>query len=129
MLLEKLKDKAAVVTKACLEALAQMQRYCFTLADVAEDVAVALVHQNPKVKEHSLTWLTGCIDRETKAGLVKLGKADPGLKVLVNAAKCCEDASPAIRDLAQNFMAAAALKVRGRLLQAHPWCACPALCC
>ena len=50
MLLEKFKDKAAVVTRAAADALGNMHRYCFALADVAEDIAVALAHQNPKAR-------------------------------------------------------------------------------
>ena len=50
MLLEKFKDKAAMVTRAAAEALTMMHRYCFTLGDVAEDIAAALAHQNPKVR-------------------------------------------------------------------------------
>lgn len=38
-----------MVTRAAGEALTSMHRYCFTLGDVAEDIAAALAHQNPKV--------------------------------------------------------------------------------
>ena len=50
VLLEKFKDKAAVVTRAAGDALGLMHRYCFTLGDVAEEAAAALGHQNPKVR-------------------------------------------------------------------------------
>jgi hypothetical protein len=53
VLLEKFKDKAAVVTRAAAEALGLMHRHCFGLADVAEDVAAALGHQNPKVRRRA----------------------------------------------------------------------------
>jgi cytoskeleton-associated protein 5 len=101
-----------VVTRAAAEALGLMHRYCFALGDVAEDVAAALGHQNPKVKESALLWLADCVPRETKAGVAKL---QPG--VLPAAAKCTDEGSPSIREAAFAFLAAAALKVRCR---AHP---------
>jgi hypothetical protein len=104
--LEKLKDKAAVVTKASMEALGQMHRYCFTLADVAEDAVAGLTHQNPKVKESCLNWMTECLARETKASVAKLMPA-----VIPAAAKCLEEGAPTIREAALNCLVQAALKV------------------
>lgn len=52
VLLEKFKDKAAVVTRSAGEALDALSRHCFVLADVAEDVAAALAHQNPKARRY-----------------------------------------------------------------------------
>jgi cytoskeleton-associated protein 5 len=106
VLLEKFKDKASVVNKAATEALEAMARYCFTLADVAEDVAAALVHQNPKVKEGTLSWLTTCITRETKQGVTKLMPV-----VVPAAAKRTDEGAPSIREAAFGFLVQAALKV------------------
>ena len=58
VLLEKFKDKAAVVNKAAAEALGAMAKYSFSLADVAEDASAALAHQNPKV---GATKATPCL--------------------------------------------------------------------
>lgn len=110
VLLEKFKDKAAVVNKAATEALQSMARYCFALADVAEDIAAALAHQNPKVKESTLTWLTACVTRETKQAVSKLMPV-----VMPAAAKCTDDGSPAIREAAFGFLVQATLKV-GQLM-------------
>lgn len=106
MLLEKFKDKASVVNKAANEALLAMARYCFTLADVAEDIAAALVHQHPKVKECTLVWLTECITRETKQGVTKLMPV-----VVPAAAKRTDDGAPPIREAAFAFLVQSALKV------------------
>jgi hypothetical protein len=61
------------------------------------------------VKESTLVWLAECVPRETKAGVAKL---QPG--VLPAAAKCADDGSPAIREAAFAFLAAAAIKARTR---------------
>lgn len=107
VLLEKFKDKASVVNKAAMEALLAMARYCFALADIAEDIAAALAHQNPKVKEGTLSWLTTCIVRETKQAVSKLMPV-----VVPAAAKCTNEGAPSIRDAAFGFLVQAALKVR-----------------
>ena len=95
-----------MVTKAAMEALGQMHRYCFALGDVAEDVVAGLTHQNPKVKESCLNWMADCLTRETKASVIKLMPA-----VIPAAAKCLEEGAPAIREAAQNCLVQAALKV------------------
>lgn len=107
VLLEKFKDKAAVVTRAAAEALDMMHLYSFALPDVAEDVTAALAHQNPKVKESTGTWLASCTKRETKANVLKLLPA-----VVPAAVKCTDEGAPAIREAAFSFLVQAALKVR-----------------
>lgn len=106
VLLEKFKDKAAVVTRAAAEALDRMSLYSFTLPDVAEDVTAALTHQNPKVKESTAVWLANCTKRETKANVLKLLS-----EVVPAAAKCTDEGAPAIREAALGFLVQAALKV------------------
>lgn len=106
VLLEKFKDKAAVVNRAATEALQSMARYSFGLSDVAEDIAAALAHQNPKVKESTLAWLTGCVARETKQGVSKLMPL-----VVPAAAKCTDEGAPTIREAAFGFLVQATLKV------------------
>ncbi|KAF6262791.1 armadillo-type protein [Scenedesmus sp. NREL 46B-D3] len=105
VVLEKFKDKAAVVGKAAAEALDAMARYSFSLVDVAEDVAAALGHQHPKVKENTLIWLAGCVTRETKAAAVKLVAG-----VVPAAAKCTDEGAPSIREAAFSFLVQLALK-------------------
>lgn len=46
--LERFKEKNIVMSKAAEESLRTLAKYCFTLADVADDVAAALDHKNPK---------------------------------------------------------------------------------
>ncbi|WIA20537.1 hypothetical protein OEZ85_004931 [Tetradesmus obliquus] len=106
VILEKFKDKAAVVGKAAAEALDAMSRYSISLVDVAEDIAVALAHQNPKVKESSLIWLAGCVPRDlTKAAAGKLVAG-----VVPAAVKCTDEGAPSIREAALNFLVQLALK-------------------
>ncbi len=47
-ILERFKEKNIVMSKAAEESLRTLAKYCFTLADVTEDVAAALDHKNPK---------------------------------------------------------------------------------
>lgn len=111
VLLEKFKDKSAVVTRAAAEALDMMSLYSFTLPDVSEDVAAALVHQNPKLKESTGIWLANCTKRETKANVLKL---IPG--VVPAAVKCTDEGAPSIRDAAFSFLVQAAFKVGGGMI-------------
>jgi cytoskeleton-associated protein 5 len=105
LLLDKLKDKSAAVSGAAGEALAAFHlRGCFSLPDVGEECAAALTHANPKVREGALAWLAACMAREPKGAVSKLGAAG----VLAAAGKCADDGSPAIREAALGFLAAAA---------------------
>jgi hypothetical protein len=74
---------------------------------VNDALAARLPRPHTQVKEGTLAWLTGCVVRETKAGVVKLVPA-----VIPAAAKCAEDGSPAIREAALAFLVQAALRVR-----------------
>jgi hypothetical protein len=107
VLVSKAKEKAAVA-KAASDALDAMARYSFGLPDVAEDIVAGLSHQHPKVKEGTIAWLTGCMARETKGGVLKLLPA-----VIPAAAKCTEDGAPTIRDAATGLLVHMALRVRG----------------
>lgn len=71
--------------------------------------AAAISHANPKVKEDSLAWLAGEVSAEAKPALSKLAPI-----LLPPAAKCAEEASPALREAAVSFLVAFAHKVRGR---------------
>jgi hypothetical protein len=106
VLVSKAKEKAAVA-KAALDALDAMARHSFGLPDVADDIVAGLGHQHPKVKEGTIAWLTGCMPRETKAGVLKLLPA-----VVPAAAKCTEDGAPAIREAATALLVQMALRVR-----------------
>jgi hypothetical protein len=71
-----------------------------------QDVAAALAHQNPKVKESTLIWLAGCVPRETKAAASKLVAS-----IVPAAVKCTDEGAPSIREAAFNFLVQLALKV------------------
>jgi hypothetical protein len=47
-ILERFKEKNIVMSKAAEESLRMLALHCFTLLDVAEEVAAALDHKNPK---------------------------------------------------------------------------------
>lgn len=47
-MLERFKEKNIVMSKAAEDGLRTLAAHCFTLADVAEEVAAALAHKNPK---------------------------------------------------------------------------------
>lgn len=105
MLLEKFKEKNMSVCRACMESLTILQKYCFTLLEVQEDVSEALKHQNPKVKQCTLEWMKICIDGVNKQASAKL------VPVFVGAiASCSDDATPLTRERALAVMVAFCLK-------------------
>ncbi len=50
LILEKYKDPKTSIFTAVTESLTQIQKYCPTLSDLAEDLSAALGHKNPKIK-------------------------------------------------------------------------------
>ena len=50
LILEKYKDPKTSISTAVTESLTQIQKYCLTLSDLAEDLSAALSHKNPKIK-------------------------------------------------------------------------------
>lgn len=47
-ILERFKEKNSLMSRAADEALRAMAAHCYALADVADDLAAALAHKNPK---------------------------------------------------------------------------------
>lgn len=106
VLLDKLKEKNAGVTAACRDALDAMHRYCFALADVAEDVVVALEHKNPKVRVDTLQLLVGMVQREGRDAVGRV-LATLGPPLVKNAM----EASPDLRDAAMLALTACAARM------------------
>ena len=106
VLLDKLKEKNAGVTSACRDALDVMHRYCFSLADVAEDVVGALEHKNPKVRLDTLQLLVGMVRREAREAVGRL-LATLGPPLVKNAM----EASPDLRDAAMLALTACAVRM------------------
>lgn len=105
MLMEKFKEKNMSVCRACMEALTNLQSYCFTLLEVQDDVLEALKHQNPKVKQCTLEWMKICLDKANKQMASKL------LPVYIVAiASCSDDATPLTRERALQVLMAFCLK-------------------
>lgn len=71
-LLERFKEKNIVMSKASEESLRTLAQYCFTLADVAEDVTAALDHKNPKVKRETAKFVYDVLQQTPKAVVMKL---------------------------------------------------------
>lgn len=105
MLLEKFKEKNMSVCRACMEALGNLNSYCFTLLDVQDDVHQALNHQNPKVKQCTLEWMKTCIDSATKQAAAKLV---PVYNAAI--ANCSDDATPLTRERALAVLVSFCLK-------------------
>lgn len=70
----------------------------------------ALGHTNPKVKEDLLNWLKEEITSSPRANKAILPKLAPA--ILPQAAKCAEDAVPAVREAAIGFLSGFAARVR-----------------
>lgn len=115
VLIEKFKDKSSAVNKAAYEALSVMQKYCFGLLDVMEDVTAGLSHQNPKVREEVMRWMVDSLANENKQNITKLAAA-----VLPPAVKCAEDAVPSLRETSLNFLVTFAVKAASfKVLEKH----------
>lgn len=107
--LDKSKDKNAAVRARALEAVTAMHSYCTKLADVVEQVSVALGSPSPQVKQGTLTWLGEAVEMESAPEVKPLHKP-----ILPLCAALCSDAVPAVRDGAVSAIAAFA-RVAGKL--------------
>ena len=61
LILEKYKDPKTSISTAVTESLTQIQKYCLTLSDLAEDLCTALSHKNPKIKVDTAKLLQVCL--------------------------------------------------------------------
>ncbi|XP_078437424.1 ARM repeat superfamily protein [Wolffia australiana] len=106
-LLEKLKEKKQVLSEALTQTLQAMHKAgCFTLADVIEDIKVAVKNKVPLVRSLSLNWVTFCIESSNKAGVLKFYK-----EYVPICMECLNDGAPEVRDAAFAALAAIAAVV------------------
>ncbi len=75
-------------------------RYCFTMADIQDDLVSALEHKNPKVKVETLKLIEGFVGSASKPNAAKVHSS-----VLPAAAKSASEAAPDIREAALAVLA------------------------
>lgn len=93
------------VAKLSLKLAYRICRYCFTLADVQDDLVTALEHKNPKVKVETLKLIEGFVGAASKTNAAKVHAS-----VLPAAAKSANEAAPDIREAALAVLVAFGLK-------------------
>ncbi|KAM7500819.1 hypothetical protein LguiA_025233 [Lonicera macranthoides] len=113
VLLEKLKEKKPTMTEALSQTLQAMHKSgCLNLADIVEDVKVAVKNKVPLVRSLTLNWVTFCIDTSNKAVVLKLHK-----EYVPICMECLNDGTPEVRDAAFSALAAVAKLVGMRPLE------------
>ncbi|KAI5657025.1 hypothetical protein M9H77_25818 [Catharanthus roseus] len=113
VLLEKLKEKKPTCVDALTQTLHAMHKSgCFTLADVVEDVKVAVKNKVPLVRSLTLNWITFCIDTSNKAVILKVHK-----EYVPICMEALNDGTPEVRDAAFSALAAIAKSVGMRPLE------------
>ncbi|WOL15918.1 protein MOR1-like isoform X1 [Canna indica] len=113
VLLEKLKEKKPVLTEALTQTLQAMHKSgCLTLADVIEDVKVAVKNKVPLVRSLTLNWLTFFIETNNKATILKMHKDYVPIFL-----ESLNDGTPEVRDAAFAALAAIAKMVGMRPLE------------
>lgn len=104
ILLEKLKEKKAVMSDALTQTLQSMHKSgCVSLADVIEDVKLASKNKVPTVRSLTLNWVTFCIESSNKATVLKIHKDYVPICM-----ECLNDGTPEVRDAAFSSLAAIA---------------------
>ncbi|CAN6462652.1 unnamed protein product [Victoria cruziana] len=107
VLLEKLKEKKPVLTEALTQTLQAMHKSgCLTLADVLEDVKVAVKNKVPLVRSLSLNWVTFCIETSNRQTVLKVQK-----DYVLICMECLNDGTPEVRDASFAALAAIAKSV------------------
>ncbi|PRW20522.1 microtubule associated isoform A [Chlorella sorokiniana] len=104
-LLERFKEKNIVMSKSSEESLRTLAQHCVTLADVAEDVAAALDHKNPKVKRETAKLVRDVLEQTPKAVVTKLRDS-----ILPACAKLAEAGDSEVREAAQAALVAFAVR-------------------
>ncbi|KAJ8510590.1 hypothetical protein OPV22_001024 [Ensete ventricosum] len=113
VLLEKLKEKKPVLMEALSQTLQAMHKSgCLTLADVIEDVKVAIKNKVPLVRSLTLIWVTFCLETNNKATILKLHKDYVPIFL-----ESLNDGTPEVRDAAFAALAAIAKMVGMRPLE------------
>ena len=108
VLLERLKEKNIVMSKAADEALHSLSKYCYSVADVAEDLATAMAHKNPKARLETLKLLKGMLQDSPKPVVVRVKDV-----LLAPAATLAMEADSCIREAAQAVLVMFAVKAGG----------------
>lgn len=104
ILLEKLKEKKAVMSDALTQTLQALHKAgCISLADAIEDVKLASKNKVPTVRSLTLNWVTFCIESSNKAIVLKLHKDYVPIFM-----ECLNDGTPEVRDAAFSSLAAIA---------------------
>ncbi|XP_022036003.1 protein MOR1 [Helianthus annuus] len=112
-LLEKLKEKKPTMTEALSNTLQAIHKAgCVTLADIVEDVKVAVKNKVPLVRSLTLNWVTHCIETSNKAVILKVHKDYVPICM-----ECLNDGTPDVRDAAFSVLAAIAKSVGMRPLE------------
>ncbi|KAI7736261.1 hypothetical protein M8C21_022711, partial [Ambrosia artemisiifolia] len=110
---EKLKEKKPTMTEALTNTLQAIHKAgCVTLADIVEDVKVAVKNKVPLVRSLTLNWITHCIETSNKAVVLKVHKDYVPICM-----ECLNDGTPEVRDAAFSVLAAIAKSVGMRPLE------------
>ncbi|XP_047310498.1 protein MOR1 [Impatiens glandulifera] len=113
VLLEKLKEKKPTFAEALIQTLQAMHKSgCLNLADIVEDVKVAVKNKVPLVRSLTLNWVTFCIETSNKAVVLKLHKEYVSICM-----ESLNDGTPEVRDAAFSALAAVAKLVGMRPLE------------
>lgn len=113
VLLEKLKEKKPTMTEALNNTLQAIHKAgCVTLADIVEEVKVAVKNKVPLVRSLTLNWVTHCIETSNKAIILKVHKDYVPICM-----ECLNDGTPEVRDAAFSVLAAIAKSVGMRPLE------------
>ena len=83
IILDKFKEKKQNVVNALTEALDAMHPYCFTLADMMDDVKSALENKVPSVRQQTLATLLRFLSSTPKPLLTKVVKNLTALVIAV----------------------------------------------
>ncbi|PKI69294.1 hypothetical protein CRG98_010295 [Punica granatum] len=113
VLLEKLKEKKPASTESLTQTLQAMHKSgCLNIADIVEDVKVAVKNKVPLVRSLTLNWVTYCIETSNKAVVLKVHKDYVPICM-----ECLNDGTPEVRDAAFSALAAVAKLVGMRPLE------------
>lgn len=104
-LLDRFKEKNIVMSKAADEALRTLAQYCFGIVDVAEEIAIALNHKNPKVRLDTLRLLKDMLESTEKGSIVRVKDI-----LLPAVAKLSGEADAGIREAAQAVLVTFSIK-------------------
>ncbi|XP_071930544.1 protein MOR1-like isoform X1 [Coffea arabica] len=113
VLLEKLKEKKPALAESLTQTLQAMHKSgCLNLADIVEDVKVAVKNKVPLVRSLTLNWVTFCIETSNKAVILKVHK-----EYVPICMESLNDGTPEVRDAAFSALTAIAKSVGMRPLE------------